>query len=792
MTDFANILEMIQKEKALSCSDGAVFGGFSQWLAEIAKQMEMPALYEMAVYYMQSSPTKRAATLLQIEDFILQKQREKQAVFFSEEKENIKTAAKPADGVNHLLDSRALAAESKVDALATPVQYMKGVGPKRAALFQKMGIYNAGDMLFFYPRDYEDRRKVTQIHQLAINETATIRGKIIEMEEYQPNHRMYILKVWLQDETGVLPVIWFNQKYLKKNFSLGMELMVRGKVEKKYRQVEMTVQDFEIIGKEENLGSVIVPIYPATDKLSQKTIRKTILATLEKYEPYIEEILPQSVLTERGFVARQKAVHEMHLPSDFATLQQCREQLAYEELFLLQLALLQQKSGPQQPGIAHSADKEILTELKAVLPFAFTKAQERVIAEIYGDMEQPVPMARLVQGDVGCGKTAVAMAALLKAVRSGHQGAMMAPTEILAQQHFRDLQEVFAKINIQVGCLTGRTTGKARKSLLEAVANGEIQILVGTHAIIQDQVQFADLSLAITDEQHRFGVMQRSGLQQKGQQPDVLIMTATPIPRTLSMSLYGDLHLSVIDQLPPGRQKIDTYAVDYTYEERIWRFVKKEVDKGGQAYVVCPLVEESEKMDMQSAVDLVEKITREDLKGYTVGLLHGKMKGKEKEEITDAFVKGEIQVLVSTTVIEVGVNVPNATVMVIRDAQRFGLAQLHQLRGRVGRGKEKSYCILMHNAKSEVARKRMETMVSTQDGFAIAEADLSLRGPGEFFGVRQHGLPQLKVANIFSDGKLMELARKDGKAVLAHTLPVTEKEMVLLQRTVQERFLFTP
>lgn len=783
--NFTNILDVIEKEKRLSCSDGAVFGGFAQWLYELSEDMADPDLKQLAMSYMQTAPAKRSALLLQVESLILQKQQVLQA-------EECPVSEKKNDGVTHLLDKEMLDSEDSSEGLSTPVAYIKGIGDKRAALFQKLGVYTAGDMVFFYPRTYEDRRKVTAIMDVAINEVATIRGKIIEIEEYQPSQRMYILKVWLQDDTGMMPVIWFNQKYLKKSFSRGMELLVRGKLEKKYSKQQLLVQDYEILGKEENLGSVIVPIYPATEKLSQKIIRKTVLDTVEKYEKYIGELLPQSVIEKENLFARRIAVKEMHLPTDFETLKACRNRLAYEELFLLQLALLQQQSGETQPGIAHSSDNRILEELKAALPFAFTQAQERVIHEIYHDMESCEPMARLVQGDVGCGKTVVAVAALLKAARSGHQCAMMAPTEILAQQHYRDLSEVFAKLNVRVACLTGRVTGKARKTLLEEVMNGEVQVLVGTHAIIQERVEFQDLSLAITDEQHRFGVLQRSGLQQKGAQPDVLIMTATPIPRTLSMSLYGDLHLSVIDQLPPGRQKIDTFAVDHSYEERIWRFVKKEVDKGGQAYVVCPLVEESEKMDMQSAVDLVEKIKKNELKGYGVGLLHGKMKGKEKEEITSAFVRGEIQVLVSTTVIEVGVNVPNATVMIVWDAHRFGLAQLHQLRGRVGRGTAKSYCILMNNAKSDVARKRMETMVTTQNGFEIAEADLSLRGPGEFFGVRQHGLPQLKVADIFSDGKMMEQARRDAKAVLAGKMPVTAEEQAVLEHCIAEKFLFTP
>ncbi|MCI8335538.1 MAG: ATP-dependent DNA helicase RecG [Peptococcaceae bacterium] len=785
MVNFANVLDVIEKEKRLSCSDGAVFGGFAQWLFRLAEDVEDSALKQLAVSYLQTAPAKRPELLLQIESLILRRQQGAQA-------EARPVPAVKSDGVTHLLDKETLDSEDSTEGLSTPVAYIKGIGDKRAALFQKLGVYTAGDMVFFYPRNYEDRRKVTAIAEVAINEVATVRGKIIEIEEYQPNHRIYILKVWLQDATGMLPVIWFNQKFLKKSFSRGMELLVRGKLEKKYSKQELTVQDYEILGKEENLGSVIVPIYPATEKLSQKIIRKTVLDTVDKYEKYIGEVLPQSVLEKENLFARRIAVREMHLPTDFETLKACRNRLAYEELFLLQMALLRQQSGETQPGIAHSSDKGILGELKAVLPFQFTQAQERVIGEIYQDMEKREPMARLVQGDVGCGKTAVAMAALLKAVRSGHQCAMMAPTEILAQQHYGDLSQVFEQLHIRVACLTGRVTGKARKTLLEEVANGKIQILVGTHAIIQEHVEFHDLSLAITDEQHRFGVLQRSVLQEKGAQPDVLIMTATPIPRTLSMSLYGDLHLSVIDQLPPGRQKIDTFAVDHSYEERIWRFIKKEVDKGGQAYVVCPLVEESEKMDMQSAVDLVEKISKKDLKGYRVGLLHGKMKGKEKEEITSAFVRGEIQVLVSTTVIEVGVNVPNATVMLVWDAHRFGLAQLHQLRGRVGRGTAKSYCILMHNAKSEVSQKRMETMVSTQNGFEIAEADLSLRGPGEFFGVRQHGLPQLKVADIFSDGRMMEQARKDAKAVLDGKFTVTEEEMAVLDHCIAEKFLFTP
>ena len=668
-------------------------------------------------------------------------------------------------------------------ALETSVQYLKGVGPKKAILLKRLGINTVGDLLYYFPRDYEFRGNVKKICDLQINETATIQGKVLDSVVVSTGKRLKILRVLISDGTASVNAIWFNQQYLKDKMIPGRMISIFGKTERRYNRSEFYVSDFEFIDNEAVISPKILPVYPTTNGLNQKNIRTMLEQAWEKYGTYITETLPEHILEKYDFPNLKQAVSTIHFPSDKAKIINARNRLAYEELLVMQLAVLANRIPDNTVGVSREADTDCLKDFKKVLAFPFTNAQNRVINEIFHDMERPKPMTRLVQGDVGSGKTIVAAAALYKNARAGYQGAMMVPTEILANQHYQSLAPMFSALGYKVALFTGEITGKKRTELLAQIKNGDIDIVVGTHTLVQKEIEFKNLALAITDEQHRFGVMQRSVFQEKGRYADVLVMTATPIPRTLAMTLYGDLDVSVIDELPPGRQVIETYAVDYGKEARALNFVKKELEKGRQAYIVCPLVDESDKMELESAVKLSERLAENEFKDFEVGLLHGKMKPKEKDALMQGFVDGVIQVLVATTVIEVGINVPNATVMMIRDAERFGLAQLHQLRGRVGRGSDQSYCILLHNAKTPVARERMKTMHETTDGFLIAEADLKLRGAGEYLGTRQSGIAEMKIANLARDVALMAEARKDAMELLKSD----EYEGTLLFETVCEK-----
>ena len=563
-----------------------------------------------------------------------------------------------------------------------------------------------------------------------------------------------------------------------------------GKISNKYGKIDLTSPVFDEIEKKNNTGKII-PLYPLTFSLSQNTIRKIIENGLNDVEEDggLKETLPQYILNEYKLEEINKAIETVHFPKEFADFEIARKRFVFEELLSTQLALLQLKNSnlKDHKGISFSKDAHMSDVINS-LPFNLTKAQLRVLEEIDKNMEQDKSMNRLLQGDVGSGKTVVAMISAYKAVKSGYQVAVLAPTAILATQHLENFQKILEKFDIRCELLISGITKKKKTEILEKLQNGEIDILIGTHAMLEENVTFKNLGLVVTDEQHRFGVKQRTTMAQKGENPDVLVMSATPIPRTLALILYGDLDISVIDELPPNRKKIETFAVTKALEDRVNNFVRKQVDEGRQAYIVCPLVEESEENDLQSVISLYEKCKTEVFPNYRIEYIHGKMKQKEKDDIMERFKNGEIDILISTTVIEVGVDVPNSSIMVIEDAQRFGLAQLHQLRGRVGRGEYQSYCILKYEGKGKNTRERMKIMTQTNDGFVISQKDLELRGSGDFFGTNQHGIPDFKIANLFTDIDILKLAQEAAIKIVNDDEKLEKPENDLLKELVKDKF----
>ena len=669
------------------------------------------------------------------------------------------------------------------------IRYLKGIGEKRAELFHKLGVFTIRDLLYHLPRGYEDRSDIRDVADLIEGESVCVRVSLGSgIRSFRARTGARVLQVYMTDGTGVLTVTWFNAPYMENTLRGGGEFVLFGKVTFKGRTPQMVNPVIETADKAGGKTGKIVPIYPCTAGLSQRHIREAVLTASERLDESIPDILPDAVKKAYSLMDIESAIKQVHNPDNFEIFENARRRLAFEEFFILQIGIGLAKDRKREGKAPALLNVKCIAEFADTLPFELTNAQKRVINEISADIRQEIPMNRLVQGDVGSGKTVVAASVMYAAVKSGYQTAMMAPTEILARQHFETLSRLFKDWDIKIVFLSGGMKASEKRAVREEIASGTAQITVGTHALITDDVEFKNLGLAITDEQHRFGVRQRSALGGKGGKIHTLHMTATPIPRTLSLILYGDLDISIIDELPKGRKKINTLSTDESKRKRVDEFILKQLDEGRQAYFVCPLIEESEVIEANAVEEYLKTLKKGAYKNRNIQVLHGRMKASEKEKIMTRFLNGEIEALVSTTVIEVGVDVPNATIMVIENAERFGLSQLHQLRGRVGRGQYQSYCIMFCSSNGEYAQERMKVMCQTDDGFKIAEKDLELRGPGEFLGTRQHGLPEMRIGNLMTDMNLLKDAQGAASVFLKHDPDLSSSQAVLLKEKIDETF----
>jgi ATP-dependent DNA helicase RecG len=680
--------------------------------------------------------------------------------------------------------------------LEKPVQYLKGVGPMLAKKFARVSVDTVRDLLYYFPRAYDDRRDLPKIASLQnkLGEVVSTRGRLISITLIPTRSRVSMVRGQLIDDTSRLTVIWFNQEFLVKMLKKGMELFVRGKVELSGPRgtLQMTCQEYEVLKGGDSLSiNRVVPLYPLTAGLYQKKVRSLTWIVVNDYLPALKDPFPGTFRTEQGLSELTTSLRELHFPQGRREWKLAHDRVVFDDFFYLQLrgAIQVHQRRHLLKSVSLTAEGDLTRQWRARLPYRLTKAQERVIAEIAGDMDRTIPMNRLLQGDVGCGKTEVALASMLIAVQSGSQAAFMAPTEILAEQHYKKLLPRLAELGVTVVCRTGSLKSKALAEVDDKIRSGEARVVIGTHALIQEKVVFRKLGLVIIDEQHRFGVQQRQTLVGKGHLvPHTLVMTATPIPRTLALTFYGELDKSIIDELPPGRIPIETRLIKERERQNMYDFAKAEIRNGSQIYVVYPLIEESEKVDLKAAVAGEQYLAKEIFPEYKVALVHGRMKPAEKEKVMNAFRTGDIKVLVATTVIEVGVDVPSASVMIIEHAERFGLAQLHQLRGRVGRGQNKAYCFLMANPRTEEGKKRLQAMVDTTDGFKLAEVDLQLRGPGEFYGTQQHGIPELALADLVKDEPILLKARIAAKEVVEKDTELLNADNYEIKRELLRRF----
>ena len=657
--------------------------------------------------------------------------------------------------------------EPDPEGLRQPVSSIKGVGPKIAQKLEKLGVKTIYDLLYLFPRRYDDYTLMKPINRLDYGEQVTVIGTIWQTRAKRMSGKQTLVQAVINDGTGSIQATWFNQPWLTKQLPAGMQIVLSGKVDQFLGRPVFNSPEWEPLELEPLRTRRIVPVYPLTEGLGSHRLREIMDTAVSYWSLRVPDALPESIRQRVGLYPLAQALRQIHFPDNQQSLHKARMRLSFDELFLLQLGMQSQRSQWQsRSAIPVSTEPEQLAQFYDRLPYSLTRAQERVIKEILSDMAVDVPMNRLLQGDVGAGKTVVAAVAMFAAARSGAQAALMAPTEILAEQHYRGLSSLLAPIGLELALLTGSTPAAEKLEIYERLADGTIQIIIGTHALIQETVNFNNLALAVIDEQHRFGVEQRGALRDKGNQdddqtnPHLLVMSATPIPRTLALSLYGDLDLSILDEVPPGRQEIKTRWLRASERERAYNFVRRQVAEGRQAYLIFPLVEESDKIDAKAAVAEYDVLKNEVFPDLKLGLVHGRLKSEQKEAVMRSFYTGELNILVATSVIEVGVDVPNSTVTVIEGANRFGLAQLHQFRGRVGRGQHQSYCVLIADESTGDAEKRLTALEDTNDGFLLAEKDLELRGPGEFFGRRQSGLPELKMASLL-DLPLLKMSQKE-------------------------------
>ncbi len=680
----------------------------------------------------------------------------------------------------------------RMNQLKKSVQYVKNVGPKRKMILEKMGIITVEDLLYSFPREYEDRRRIQDLSLVKDGEKAFV--KVIVYGKVQQNitkKGQKIFRVPIRDRSAKGYALFYNTPFVKNIFRIGSEVYLYGQISRAIDQIYINhpTYIFQKDIKESETPAKIMPVYQLADGISQKERARIQENALQQFEDCLQEFLPEDILERNRLCRLPYALSNIHFPKTLQALKEARYRLIFDELFLLQLGLLLIKNYYERKGkgIAFNVPASVSPLIES-LPFQLTDAQKKVLQEIQNDMESNKVMNRLVQGDVGSGKTIIALIALYKAVLNGYQGALMAPTEILAQQHFHSARQWLAPLGVRIALLSGSLSKKEKEKVLHEIQNGEIDLAIGTHALIQDAVSFKKLGLVVTDEQHRFGVRQRNLLTEKGLRPDVLVMTATPIPRTLALILYGDLDISIIDTLPPGRKKIKTRCISEKQRQQAYQFVRQQIQKGRQAYVIAPLIENSEVINAHSAIELYHELKEKIFPDIRIALLHGKMKWDEKEFVMRQFQSGEVQLLVSTTVVEVGVHVPNATVMLIENSERFGLAQLHQLRGRVGRGSKQSYCILVNNSNDPLTIQRLKTLEQVHDGFAVAEKDLELRGPGEFFGLRQHGLPEFKIANLFKHVKILKQAQKEAFYLIQEDRNLSLDKNIPLKNKIMDQF----
>ncbi|MFF2907431.1 ATP-dependent DNA helicase RecG [Paenibacillus sp. NPDC057934] len=668
------------------------------------------------------------------------------------------------------------------------VKKVTGVSAQKQGELHAFGIFTVKDLLEYYPFRYEDYRP-RSLSEVKHGDKVTVEAKVIGIPVLQRFGGKSRLSCKMVSEPFMFTATWFNQHYIREQLTAGRGIVLSGKWDQKRSQI--TVTDYEFPDRGEGKTGTLQPVYSVGGKITQSWIRKSISQGLQQFGELIPEILPRVILQKYDFMPRKRAIATIHQPEDSREGQQGRRRMVYEELFLFQLKVqaFRVLNRGRMDGVVHTMDNATVRQFVRSLPFELTDAQKKVELEILHDMRAAYCMNRLLQGDVGSGKTVLAAIALYATVKSGFQGALMVPTEILAEQHMRSLTRMFEPFGLTVALLTGSVNGRKRKDLLASLQMGMIDVVVGTHALIQEDVFFKNLGMVVTDEQHRFGVNQRSVLRRKGYNPDVLTMTATPIPRTLAITVFGDMDVSTLSERPKGRVPITTYWVKHDLMERVLNLIRREIDQGRQAYLICPLIEESEKLDVQNAIDLHIQMSQA-FPNYRVGLLHGRMTPGEKDEVMRAFYSNELQLLVSTTVVEVGVDVPNATLMVIMDADRFGLSQLHQLRGRVGRGQHASYCVLVADPKSEIGRERMTAMTDTDDGFEVSRRDLELRGPGDFFGTKQSGLPEFRLADMTADFEVLEQARDDAASLLREASFWTSPDYAPLRNYLQNEQIF--